>query len=78
MKRTYRIERWITAILLTIFVLPFIAEAENFYVNRMRSQAAPEMHDAAQLEQRTPLPEDAVENAIDADPALEPFDESCC
>lgn len=79
--RTYRLERWITGILLTLFVIPFVAEAENFYAAALTKQKA-KITDTALVtaDKAGPaLPEDLIENAIDQEPGDdEASDDSCC
>jgi hypothetical protein len=81
--RSYRLERWITAILFSIFIIPFVAEAESFYA----AIAQHSMTQKPQAENPTiryaapascPLPEDAVDNPIDRDPTEAELDGECC
>ena len=82
MKRTYRLERWITAILFSLFVLPFIAEAESFYSAVLSKQKGTPAPVSAPIsrddDQSLVLPEDCMDNAIDAEPEELEHDDECC
>lgn len=69
MNDKYRLERWIAMLLVTLFALPFVGTAEEFYANRLqhgeRRIERVKRHAAAD---HVALPEESVPNAIDAEP----------
>lgn len=77
----YRLERWIAVVLAMLFLVPFIAEAEEFYVRLIQEKFVAKRVDvelvpavSASEDILCPLPEDLVDNPIDGEPAAD----ECC
>ena len=67
MSDKYRLERWIAMLLVTLFALPFVGTAEEFYANRLQ-QRRMERSTRHATADRVALPEESAPNAIDAEP----------
>ena len=68
MIRKYRLELWIGIALLTLFALPFVGPAEDFYAGKAREIGrvpTPAPQQQSRVE-HVSLPEDGVDNPIDA------------
>jgi hypothetical protein len=69
MTRKYRLEMWIVILLMTLYALPFVGAAEDFYAQRFGGSSASVQQETAPAvqpqQQRVALPEDSVENPID-------------
>ena len=67
----YRLERWIVVMLLSLFALPFVGTAEEFYAQKGQKTAPVQQHAQKRttVHRATPpaLPEDSMQNAIDLD-----------
>lgn len=70
MNNRYRLERWIVFLLIALFALPFVGEAEAFYAKRLERHRVtePQALQAAPTHASMSLPEDTMENPIDAEP----------
>lgn len=80
MSSKYKLERWIVVFLMLLFVVPFIADAESYYVKLIEKRAAravePEpavVHGQVHPTADCPLPEELMPSAVDGEPADE-----CC
>ena len=78
MNGKYRLERWITAVLAMLFIIPFVGEAEAFYSQMLTKQTPPAVQQEIEVttepvatETVNSLPEDTAANAIDDESGYE-------